>query len=94
MYILPLSLSGPNSAGDKFVAYFSYFTQKISFDFPHKLIPLNTICVKGQNLVSVKKIRTNISECRLRKVLTCMQSVNHLFSYIRCCNGVDLSDRF
>ena len=43
-----------NSADNK---CFSYVSQKTGFDFSCKLSPLETICIKYQNLISGKKIR-------------------------------------
>ena len=47
--------------------HFSYFLQKISFDISCKLSPQETICMKCQNLFSVKKKKKDISRCRLLK---------------------------
>ena len=44
-----------NSADDKLVIIFSYFSQKIDFDISCKLSPAETICIKCQSLFSGEK---------------------------------------
>ena len=46
----------------------SYFSQKTGFDISSKQSPLETICMKNQNLFSVKN-KKNISKCHLLKFL-------------------------
>ena len=48
--------------------YFSYSSQKTGFDISCKLSPLETVCMKCQNLFSGKN-KKNISKCRLLKFL-------------------------
>ena len=49
--------------------YFSSFSQKIGFDILCKLSPMETVCVKCQNLFSRqnKKNITNLSSAELAK---------------------------
>ena len=58
--------------------YFSYFFQKTGFDILCKLSPLETICMKCQNLFS-GKMKKNISICHLLKILPRVLSVNEIF---------------
>ena len=41
-----------NSADDKLIMFFSYFSKKIGFDILCKLSPQETICMKCQSLFS------------------------------------------
>ena len=56
-----------NSADDKLVIFFLLIYQKTDFDISCKLSPLETICMKYQNLFSGKN-KKNISNCRLLKI--------------------------
>ena len=41
--------------------YFSYFLQRTGFDISYKLSPMETICMKCQNLFSAKKKKFKMS---------------------------------
>ena len=61
------------SADDKLVIFFLFFP-KTGFDISCKLSPMETICMKCQNLFSGKN-KKNISKCRLLKILPRVLSV-------------------
>ena len=61
--------------------YFSYFSQKTGFDISCKLSPVETICMKCQNLFSGKN-KKNISICFLLKILPRVLSVAWNLPYI------------
>ena len=46
-----------NSADNKLMIFFSYFSQQTGFDISWKLSPMETISMKFQILFSEKKIR-------------------------------------
>ena len=60
--------------------HFSYFSKKTGFDISCKLSPVETICMKCQNLFS-GKTKQNILKCCLLGILPRLLSVNHKCSY-------------
>ena len=66
-----------NSA-DKLVIFFLFFPEN-RFDISCKLSPLETICMKFQNLFSGKNKKKNISVCCLLKILPRVLSVRYSF---------------
>ena len=67
---------------DKLVI-FSYFSQKTGFDISCKLSPLETICMKCQNLFFGKN-KKNISVCHLLKILPRVLSIKSSRLEINC----------
>ena len=56
------------------ILIFSYFSWKIGFGMSCKLSPLETICMKCQNLFSLKN-KKSISKCCLLRFLSSMLSI-------------------
>ena len=73
---LTLTRLWADSADDKLVKFFSYFSLKIGSDTSCKLSPNETICMECQILFS-RKNKKKKSKCRLLKFLPSMQSVNN-----------------
>ena len=68
-------IMGKNSAEDSDV--FSYMFQKIFFDIPCELSPLEAVCITGQGLFSGRKIRKIIiMKTRLFKYIEYFTSKN------------------
>ena len=72
--VLTFTTLWANSA-DKVDDIFSYFSQNTSFGISCKLSPLETVCMKYQNLFSGKN-KKNMSICCLLKILPWMLSIN------------------
>ena len=66
-----------SSADDQWVIFFYFSLRKTGFDISCKLSPLETICMKCQNLFS-RTNKNNISKCRLLKILPRVLSVKVL----------------
>ena len=75
MLDLAITTLWANSANDKSMIFFSYFSQETGFDSSHKLSPLETVCMKCQNLFQ-GNLRKNISICCLLKIFPKVLSVN------------------
>ena len=66
-FLITFTCLWTNSADDK-LTFFSYVSVDIGFDLSCKLSPLETICMNGQSLFSVKN-KINVSKWHLLNVL-------------------------
>ena len=71
---LTFTIFWANSADDKLVIFFSYFSQKTAFVISCKLFPMETICMKCQILFPGKN-KKNTSKYRLPKILPSVRSI-------------------
>ena len=78
--VLTFTALWANSADGKLMISFFIFPQKAGFNISSKLSPLETICMKCQNLFLVNKNNNNISTYLLLKNLPRMLSVKGTFN--------------
>ena len=82
MVSFKLTLLWADSADDKLIIFFLFFSQKIGFDISYKLSPWEIICMKCQILFSGKN-KKNISEFCLLKFSPTIVLLNKLSVIIK-----------